>query len=43
MIVHRIMRDHDGEVGFMARKVLYDSTLKFPRKSPRRRLLESTA
>ena len=44
MIVHRIMRDHDGEVGIDSKEGSGTIvTLKFPRKSPRRRLLESTA
>jgi signal transduction histidine kinase len=43
MIVHRIMRDHDGEVGLDSKEGSGTIvTLKFPRKSPRRGLLESS-
>ena len=42
MIVHRIMRDHDGEVGIDSKEGSGTIvTLKFPRKSARRKLLES--
>ena len=42
MIVHRIMRDHDGEVGIDSKEGSGTIvTLKFPRKSARRNLLES--
>ena len=43
MIVHRIMRDHNGEVGLDSKEGSGTIvTLKFPRKSPRRGLLESS-
>jgi two-component system, sporulation sensor kinase E len=42
MIVHRIMRDHEGEVGIDSKEGAGTIvTLKFPRNSPSRRLLES--
>ena len=42
MIVHRIMRDHGGEVGIDSKEGSGTVvTLKFPRKSIRRKLLES--
>ncbi len=42
MIVHRIMRDHEGEVGIDSKEGSGTIiTLKFPRKSPSLRLLES--
>ena len=44
MIVHRIMRDHDGEVGIDSKEGSGTIvTLKFPRKSIRRQLLESNS
>ena len=43
MIVHRIMRDHEGEVGVDSKEGSGTIvTLKFPRKSASRQLLEST-
>ena len=43
MIVHRIVRDHGGDVGIDSKQDAGTVvTLRFPRKSPRRRLLEST-
>ena len=42
MIVHRIVRDHGGDVGIDSKKDAGTVvTLRFPRKSPRRGLLES--
>ena len=42
MIVHRIMRDHGGEVGIDSKEGSGTIvTLNFPRKSIRRTLLES--
>ena len=42
MIVHRIMRDHRGEVGIDSKEGSGTNvTLNFPRKSARRTLLES--
>ena len=42
MIVHRIMRDHRGEVGIDSKEGSGTIvTLNFPRKSVRRTLLES--
>ena len=43
MIVHRIMRDHGGEVGIDSKEGSGTIvTLNFPRKSIRRTMLEST-
>ena len=43
MIVHRIMRDHNGEVGIDSKEGSGTVvTLKFPRNSPRRQLLASS-
>jgi len=43
MIVHRIIRDHGGDVGIDSKQDAGTVvTLRFPRKSPRRGLLEST-
>ena len=43
MIVHRIIRDHGGDVGIDSKQDAGTVvTLRFPRKSPRRELLEST-
>ena len=43
MIVHRIMRDHNGEVGIDSKEGSGTIiTLKFPRNSPRRQLLASS-
>ena len=42
MIVHRIVRDHGGDVGIDSKQDAGTIvTLRFPRKSPRHRLLES--
>jgi two-component system, sporulation sensor kinase E len=42
MIVHRIMRDHNGEVGIDSKEGSGTIvTLKFPRKTPHLQLLES--
>ena len=43
MIVHRIVRDHGGDVGIDSKQDAGTVvTLRFPRKSPRRGLLETT-
>jgi two-component system, sporulation sensor kinase E len=43
MIVHRIVRDHGGDVGIDSKQDAGTVvTLRFPRKSPQRELLEST-
>jgi signal transduction histidine kinase len=43
MIVHRIIRDHGGDVGIDSKQDAGTVvTLRFPRKSPQRGLLEST-